>query len=154
MVTNRLLCIIRRAEQDFWSFPFGKVSCNRCGVIVGRGSKGGLRWQVRKLEWGCLVGLCERQVSWDAAAGVTAIRPSPTPTQPCWPRALGFPQSHSSLHSSCGDSQAGAGSHAVCGHTLCPRASCIWDPVAPSAGDWAASNPLLPGRRPWIPEGA
>lgn len=35
------------------------------------------------------------------------------------PRALGFPQSHSCLDSSCHrDSQAGAGSHAVCGHTL------------------------------------
>ena len=35
------------------------------------------------------------------------------------PGALGFPQPHSCLHSSCRcDSQAGAGSHAVCGHAL------------------------------------
>lgn len=27
----------------------------------------------------------------------------------------------------------------------------LWLPLG---GDWAASNPLLPGRRPWIPGGA
>lgn len=128
---------------------------------MGMGSKGGLRWQVGTLEWGCLVGFCE--VSWDAAAGVSAICPSPTPAQPCWPRALGFPQSHSSLHSSCGDSQAGAGSHAVCGHTLCPRAICIlWLPqwgtgrppthCCPAGGHGSLKEPEAVRNRKWASE--
>lgn len=71
-----------------------------------------------------------------AADGLVSTHPPSPPlyidTLPqARPGALGFPQSHSCLHSSCRcDSQAGAGSHAVCGHALGLGASCGREPAA------------------------
>lgn len=127
------------AEQEEQQHAEGLTPTPKIREDLATGARPG-QGRVGRSRAGFLVLSLGRSPEQSQAAGVADGLVSTHPPSPplyidtlpqARPGALGFPQSHSCLHSSCRcDSQAGAGSHAVCGHALGLGASCGREPAA------------------------